>query len=186
MPIAISAEVPHAQGAVMTTLTICRRLARTRAGLATITTITLVSLALTAAFSQAAKASAEKGDLSAYAGKWEGKFHGKTFVTLKLKLFEGRLTGTISKTHIELNQNGELTRAEQGSGEDPIIEARIDGDLLQLTAREHVNNNGEESDENNTLQMKLTDVRTAELRIVAPPDIPAPKAWKIERTASTI
>ena len=113
-------------------------------------------------------------DLQQYAGNWRAKFKGKTFIRIKLEKRGENLTGTISHTDIQTNDEGELTSAEEKDGSDPL-EAKLTGSILLLTSREA------NSQETVQFEMKLTGVDEGELRVLVPPGITAPKPWRLER-----
>jgi hypothetical protein len=114
-------------------------------------------------------------DLQPYVGTWLAKFKGKTFLTIELKKQNGKLTGTVSHADFQVDKNGELTTAEQRDGSDPIFEAKMTNGMLRITIKE------EDSQDLIQFEMKLTGTDQAELRILAPPDVPTPKPWKLER-----
>jgi hypothetical protein len=129
----------------------------------------------TAVSIQALQASSPDTDLQPYVGTWCAKFKGKTFVTIELEKQDGKLIGTRSHSEIQVDKNGELSAAEQLDGSDPILEAKLTNGMLRITTRE------EDSQDLIQFEMKLTGANQAELRILAPPDIPTPKPWKLER-----
>jgi hypothetical protein len=134
-------------------------------------------LSMSALFAQMAPQQSTTDSSDAFVGTWQAQFKGKSFVTIKLAKQEGKLTGTVSHSDVDLDKNGELTRAEQRDGDDPIVDARVTGKMLRLTTKD------EESQDTDQLEMKLTGPDQAELRFVGTPsDVPAPKPWKMERT----
>ena len=135
----------------------------------------LLALLATVGSTQALQASGPDTDLQHYVGTWYAKFKGKTFVTIVLKKQDGKLTGTESHTEIQVDKNGELTSAEQLDGSEPILEAKLTHGILRITLKE------EDSQDLIQFEMKLTDANQAELRVLAPPDVPTPKPWKLER-----
>ena len=146
----------------------------------------LAAACLTAsAFSlQVARAGSTPADLKQFAGTWEGKFQGKTFVTLKLAAKDGKISGTVSRFNIEMSPTGELTDASPSDGEDAISDTAPDGKVLHLItkAKGEVSAGGNDSEESIQYDMKLTGKDQAELQIVgAPPGMPAPAPWKLER-----
>ena len=119
-----------------------------------------------------------------FIGTWQAKFDGKVFVTLKLEKKDGTLAGTISKFGIEIDQSGNLTRAEAGSGNDPILAAKVEGVILRfsLKTKGRVSNYGDDVSEPDIhWEMKLTEANQAELTVVGAPNELAP--WKLERLA---
>lgn len=114
-------------------------------------------------------------DLQQFAGTWEAKFKDKVFQTLKLEKRDGKLTGTMSRGNIAVNDQGELTNAEVLEGESTIVEAKaVLGVLLFTTKR-----NDEE--ETSQFEMKLTGVDEAELTFVGIPESSVVKPWKLQR-----
>ena len=114
-------------------------------------------------------------DQQRFVGTWHAKFKGKIFQTITLKRQQGKLTGTVSHGEIELDKDGELTSVEEIDGSDAIVEAKLTGGILRITTKE------EDSQDTIQFEMKLTETDQGELRLLAPPDIPAPKPWKLER-----
>jgi LssY C-terminus len=115
-----------------------------------------------------------------YAGTWQGKFQGKVFVTLTLQKQAGALTGTISHTTVQLDNNGELTGATQDAGSDPITDVKLDSDALHFASEDTA------SQDTTQYEMKLSGADEAQLQIVAVPSgTPAPKPWKLARLAAT-
>ena len=134
----------------------------------------LASIAI-AASTQPLKASGPDTDVQPYVGTWLAKFKGKTFLTIELKKQSGKLTGTVSHADFQVDKKGELTTAEQREGGDPILEAKLSNGILRITIKE------EDSQDLIQFEMKLTGTDQAEFRILAPPDVPTPKPWKMER-----
>lgn len=161
--------------------------ARSRAQ-ALIAAAILAAACLTAsAFSvQVAHPSRGTDELKQFAGTWEGKFKGKTFVTLKLAAKDGKLSGTVSRFNIEMGGDGELTEASTVDGEDLVVETSPKGRVLHLTTQSkgRVDSGGAESEESIEYEMRLTAKDQAELHVAgAPPGGPSPKPWKLERTS---
>jgi hypothetical protein len=116
-----------------------------------------------------------EADLQPFVGIWHAKFKGKTFLTIKLEKQQSRLSGTTSHTQIELDKDGELLSAEEHEGRDPIVDAKLVSGTLRITTKD------EESQDTIQCEITLTGTDQAELRILTPPDVPAPKPWKLER-----
>jgi hypothetical protein len=114
-------------------------------------------------------------DLHQFVGTWRAQFNGKTFFAIKLEERQGKLTGTASHAEIQLDQDGGLTSAEERDGSDDVVEAKLVDGALRITTRD------EDSQDTVQCEMKLTGTDQAELRILAPPDVTAPKPWKMER-----
>ena len=125
---------------------------------------------------QSAAVSGTEASLQQFVGIWQAKFKGKVFETIMLKKEDGKLTGTASRGEVELDTDGELTSAQEVDGTDPIVEAKLTGNTLRITSRE------ESQQETIQFDMKLTGADQAELRIVTPPGVRAPRPWKLERT----
>jgi beta-lactamase regulating signal transducer with metallopeptidase domain len=116
-------------------------------------------------------------NLQPFAGTWHARFKGKIFETIKLEKQQGKLTGSVRGADIEVDKGGELTSAHaiDSSDPDPIVEATLASGILRITIKE------KDSDDTIQFEMKLTGPDQAELRILAPPDVPTPKPWKLER-----
>lgn len=118
--------------------------------------------------------------VDSFAGTWQAQFQGKTFITIKLTKLDGKLSGTISHTTIQLDKTGELTSAEQQDGEDPIVDTGLNGSSLKITAKEQA------AQDANQYEMKLTGADEAELQpLGVPSDSVAPKPWKLTRVAAS-
>lgn len=144
---------------------------------------------MASAFSiQVTRASGMLAEPRQFAGTWEGKFKGKTFITLKLVAKEGKISGTVSRISIQVNTKGELTDASSLDGEDAISETIPDANVLHLTtkAKGEVSTMTGDSEESIQYDMKLTGADQAELQIAGiPPGMPAPAPWKLERKPAT-
>jgi hypothetical protein len=115
-----------------------------------------------------------------FVGTWQAQFQGKAFVTIKLAKQDGKLSGTISHTSIQLDKNGELTSAEQKDGEDPLSDLTVTGKVLRLIDKD------QESQDTAQFEMELAATDQAELRLLGTPsDSSAPKPWKLERVSAT-
>jgi len=116
-------------------------------------------------------------NLQPFVGTWQARFKGKVFETIKLEKQQGKLTGSVRGADIEVDKDGELTSAHaiDSSDPDPIVEATLASGVLRITIKE------KDSEDTIQFEMKLTGPDQAELRILAPPDVPTPKPWKLER-----
>jgi len=116
-------------------------------------------------------------NLQPFVGTWQARFKGKVFETIKLEKQQGKLTGSVRGADIEGDNDGELTgvHAIDSSDPDPIVEATLASGILRITIKE------KDSEDTIQFEMKLTGPDQAELRILAPPDVPTPKPWKLER-----
>jgi hypothetical protein len=126
-------------------------------------------------FAQGSKPATKDADVQAYVGTWQARFDGKVFQTIKLENTQGKLTGTVSRGDLGVNDQGELISAEALEGSDPILEAKMGFGVLRLTTKRE--------DEEDTIQfeMKLTSSDAAELRIVGIPEAEKIKPWQLER-----
>ena len=115
----------------------------------------------------------------AFAGTWQAQFQGKTFLTIKLTNQDGRLTGTVSHANVQLGQNGELTSAEPGAGEDSVVDSKLDGGTLVLTGKD------EQSQATTQYRITLTGSDQAEVQPLAKIAGTTPKPWKLERVTAT-
>jgi len=117
-------------------------------------------------------------NLQDFAGSWQGEFKGHIFITLNLKIEAGKLVGTCTHTiSLEKNSVGELTRVDEKSSTDRILDSRLDGNKLVLK----IADNG---DEQNTMECAfwLSSRNRGELEVVAPDDDKW-KPWKLVRTS---
>jgi beta-lactamase regulating signal transducer with metallopeptidase domain len=163
---------------IMNVLATANRVRKTRARalvLATLTLLIVTCLAVSGVSIQVAQPTSTDADLQQFVGTWHAHFNGKTFLTINLEKQQGKLTGTVSHIDIQVDKDGELTSAEEHEGSNPIVEAKLTGGTLLITTKE------EDSDDTIQCEMKLTGSDQAELRILAPPDVPTPKPWKLQR-----
>ena len=116
-----------------------------------------------------------------FAGTWKASFQGNAFLTIALVIEGNKLVGTVSHANIELNKAGELTKAEANESEDPdpITDLRVNGNVLRITAK-----STDGSEDSIQSEMRLIAVNEADLRMVVPPDVPAPKPWRLTRVAT--
>ena len=136
----------------------------------------LVGLASAQQFAPATAENAKQ-----FAGTWKAQFQGKPFMTVKIGFKGDKLVGTVSHADIEVNDAGELTKAEanETADPDPITDAVVNGDLLRVTTKsEDGSGNGLQFD------LKLVAKDEASLRLVVPPDVPGPKPWRLERVSA--
>lgn len=100
-------------------------------------------------------------------------------MTIALHIDGNKIVGTVSHADVEVNQAGELTKAEANDGEDPITDLRVNGNILSITTK---STDGSED----SIQSKLTLIagNDAELQMLVPPDVPAPKPWKLKRVSA--
>ena len=116
-----------------------------------------------------------------FVGVWKASFHGSPFLTVTLALDGNKLGGKISHADIEVNNAGELTKAEADDTADPapIIDARVNGDTLRITTK-----SSDGSEESIEADLKLVGPDAADMRLVVPPDVPSPKPWRLERVVT--
>jgi hypothetical protein len=143
--------------------------------LATLTLLIVTCFGVSAVSIQVTQPTSTEAELQQFVGTWHAQFKGKTFLTIKLEQQQGKLTGTVSHADLQVGKDGELTSAEEHEGSDPIVEAKLTGGVLLITTKE------ETSQDTIQCEMKLTGTDQAELRVLAPPDVPTPKPWKLER-----
>ena len=143
--------------------------------LATLALLIVTCLGVSGVSIQVIQPTSTDADLQQFVGTWHAQFKGKTFLTINLEKQQGKLTGTVSHADIQVDKDGELASAEEHEGSDPIVEAKLTNGILHITTKE------ETSQETIQCDMKLTGTDQAELRVLAPPDVPAPKPWKLER-----
>lgn len=139
--------------------------------------LALMGLSVAASVCSALQTSPDPSD--GFVGTWQGKFQGTVFVTLTLTKQDGKLTGSITHTTIQVDQAGNLTSAIPKAGSDPITEATFANDQLHLTSK------SEDGQDINQYEMKLQSAGQAELQMVnTPAGVTAPKAWSLERLSS--
>jgi beta-lactamase regulating signal transducer with metallopeptidase domain len=145
----------------------------------------VASCLMASAFSlQVARARNTPAELKQFAGTWEGKFKGKTFVTLKLAAKDDKIAGTVSRVNIQMSSSGELTDASALAGEDTISEVAPEDKVLHLStkAKGHVSTSAGDSEQSIQYDMRLGGTDQADLQIAgAPTGMPVPAAWKLER-----
>jgi hypothetical protein len=136
-----------------------------------------VTLCCTAASAQHFTA-ATATNAKQFVGVWRASFKGKPFFTVELAIDGNKLVGTASHANIELNEAGELTKAEANDGEapDPIVDVRVDGDILRITTK-----SADGSEDSIQSELRLLTANEADLRMIVPPDVPAPKPWRMKR-----
>jgi beta-lactamase regulating signal transducer with metallopeptidase domain len=120
-------------------------------------------------------------NLQEFAGSWQGEFKGHIFITFNLKIEAGKLVGTCTHTiSLEKNSTGELTRVDEKSSTDRILDSRLDANKLVLK----IADNG---DEQNAMECAfwLTSRNRGELEVVAPDDDKW-KPWKLVRTSPAL
>lgn len=115
----------------------------------------------------------------AFSGAWQAQFQGKTFVTIKLEDLNGKLTGAITHSQIQLDNQGELTSAEPQDGEDAFTDIKVSDKTLLLTSK------GANGLDTTQYQMELNGTDQAELRFVGlPSGTTTPKPWTLHRAVA--
>jgi hypothetical protein len=112
-----------------------------------------------------------------FIGVWKGTFQGNVFLTIVLTAANDKLVGTFSHADIEVSNTGELTKAEAREGVDPIIDLRVNDNILRITTK-----STDGSEDSIQSELILTSADEVALRMVLPPDVPRPKPWKLKRT----
>jgi hypothetical protein len=135
----------------------------------------LSSIASAQDFAKATAANAKQ-----FVGTWKASFQGHPFLTVTLATEANKLVGTVSHADIEVNKDGELTKADPNEGEDPIADLRVAGDTLRITVK-----SSDASDDSIQSELRLVSANEADFRLVVPPDVPAPKPWRLQRAATT-
>ena len=117
-----------------------------------------------------------------FVGVWKGDFHGHPFVTVTIGFEGDKLVGTVSHADIEVNKDGELTKAQAGGGADDLItDAQVKGDVLRITTK-----SADGSEDSFQSELRLVANNEMSFQIVVPPEVPAPapKPWRLERVAA--
>src|SRR5664279_2963888 len=70
-----------------------------------------------------------------FVGTWQANFNGHPFLTLIFAVSDNKFTGSASHADIDVNEAGELTKAEPQDGESPITEAQVKGDALRFATK---------------------------------------------------
>ena len=138
----------------------------------------LFLLALTVGLHAQTLKPANSTNAKEFLGKWQGRFHGKVFVTLDLAGDAKKLTGAMSKASVELNADGSLASAEPNDGTNSITQALVNGKELHFTSSDGT---GDPVD----WEIVLVGADEAELQPIVPPDVPKPKPWKMTRVPRT-
>src|SRR5271157_1395863 len=105
-----------------------------------------------------------------FVGVWKATFQGNPFITIALTTDKDKLVGTVSHFNVELNNAGELTKAEAVEGEGSITDVSVDGNILRITTK-----STDGSEDSIQSELTLTAADAAELRMLVPPDVPTPK-----------
>jgi hypothetical protein len=153
-----------------------RNVSRVIAMLCSLTLVALLSSVASAQeFAKATAANAKQ-----FVGTWKASFQGHPFLTVSLASEANKFVGTVSHVDIEVNKDGELTKADPGEGEDPIADLRVAGDTLRITVK-----SSDGSEDSIQSELHLVSANEADFRLLVPPDVPAPKPWRLKRVAAT-
>lgn len=142
----------------------------------------LISVTLFSALASAQQfAPATAANAKQFVGIWKANFQGNPFFTVTLAIKGNKLVGNVSPFNIEVNKAGDLTKAEANDGEDPdpITDARVNGDILRITIK-----SADGSGDSLQSELRLVASNEANFRMVVPPDVPAPKPWRLQRVAA--
>lgn len=134
---------------------------------------------------QAASSASAPADLQPFVGTWHAKFDEKVFQIVILELKNGKLTGSVSRTHVELNDDGVMTAAELKEGSDPIIDSKLDAKVLRLTTANQADGHVSPT-KPDTITFEMTLTGKDEATIIPVDDeikkeMPKFKPWKLER-----
>jgi hypothetical protein len=114
-----------------------------------------------------------------FVGTWQASFNGSPFLTVTFTVADNKVTGSASHANIDLNQAGELTKAEAKDGEDPITDAQVKGNVLRFTTK-----STDGSEDSLQAELRLNGPDKGEIRMIGtPPDVPAPKSWEVSRVS---
>jgi len=114
-----------------------------------------------------------------FVGTWQASFNGSPFLTVTFTVADNKVTGSMSHGNIELNQAGELTKAEAKDGEDPITDAQVKGSVLRFTTK-----STDGSEDSLQAELRLIGPDKGEFRMIGiPPDVPSPKPWEVSRVS---
>jgi len=114
-----------------------------------------------------------------FVGTWQASFKGSPFLTVTFSVADDKVSGSFSHADMEVNQAGELTKAEAKDGEDPIINAQVKGNVLRFTTK-----STDGSEDSLQAELKLIGPDKGEIHMIGlPPDVPAPKPWEVSRVS---
>jgi hypothetical protein len=164
----------------------CNRLIGKLGAMSAALASTLLIVVCTTGFSNTAEPPPDVAtDVQPFVGTWQAMFEGKVFQVVTLELKNGKLTGSVSRGHIDLNEDGVMTGAELKEGSDPIIESKLDGKILRLTTPDRADNQASDAKPGtNTFEMTLTAKDEATIMPVddeIKKEMPKFKPWKLER-----
>jgi TonB family protein len=112
-----------------------------------------------------------------FVGTWQGEFQGKTFVVVELRTQGDKLTGTVSPFTIELDQAGNLTKAERGDhGGWDVVQAESQGNGLALQCKDR------DTGDIDRFQMRLIGEKEALLSPMGAPESTAgPQPFRLHK-----
>jgi len=114
-----------------------------------------------------------------FVGTWQASFKGSPFLTVTFSVADDKVSGSFSHADIEVNQSGELTKAEAKDGEDPIVNAQVKGNVLRFTTK-----SADGSEDSLQAELKLVGPAKGEIRLIGiPADVPAPKPWEVSEVS---
>jgi hypothetical protein len=145
----------------------------------------IVALSAVSGMAHPTQSTGSDADLKQFTGTWEGKFEGKTFVTVKLEIRDRKLTGTISEFKITVDPSGSIGEVEGTSANDAIGDAKVSVKVLTFPVKGKgtVSTDSQvESTSELRWEIKLTSDNQAELRMVGTPASgPSVAPFKLER-----
>jgi hypothetical protein len=114
-----------------------------------------------------------------FVGTWQASFNGSPFLTVIFAMPDNKVTGSFGHANIDVNQAGELTKAEAKDGADPITDAQVKGNVLRFTTK-----STDGSEDSLQAELRLIDPNKGEIRMIGiPPDVPSPKPWQVTRVS---
>lgn len=119
---------------------------------------------------------ATAADAQRFAGHWVSEFQGHRFFSMELVQKGDKLTGKIARFSIQVDGSGELTEAEPREGFTPIVETRIDGNVLHIAGEDRATTTDGRRDRID-LDLAVIARDRGEIRI---PDSPV-KPWGVRR-----
>jgi hypothetical protein len=146
----------------------------------------IVALGAVSGMAHPTQSTGRDADLKQFTGTWEGKFEGKTFVTVKLEIKDRKLTGTISEFKIMVDPSGSIGEVEGTSANDAIADAKVSDKVLTFPVKVKGTVSAGDSQVESTSELrweiKLTSDNQAELRMVGTPaGGPSIAPFKLER-----
>jgi hypothetical protein len=114
-----------------------------------------------------------------FVGTWQASFKGSPFLTVTFRVADDKVSGSFSHADMEVDQAGELTKAEAKDGEDPIIDAQVKGNVLRFTTK-----STDGSEDSLQAELRLVGPEKGEIRLIGiPAEVPAPKPWNVSRVS---